>query len=66
MGFHPCPIEPGDWSDGPYDSDLPVCEECEGEGVVHVDSDTAHDLEGTCPKCGGSGVIDVPDEEDFY
>lgn len=60
MGFHPCPIEPDDWANGPnYDEGN--CRECDGTGEV-IDS---NDQEQTCPECGGSGFVQEPYEDDM-
>lgn len=48
MGYHGCPIEPSDWSDGPdYEEN---CRNCEGTGVIGDNDDT-------CPDCDGSGFV---------
>lgn len=64
MGLHLCPIEPDDWSNGPGDPWGDECSECDGAGVVIVDGPAAHDMEATCPRCGGSGYVDPPHFDD--
>ena len=53
MGYHHCPIEPSDWSDGPDDGD--VCERCYGDGLD--DEETGE----PCRDCGGSGYKPLGD-----
>jgi hypothetical protein len=53
MGYHHCPIEPSDWSEGP--NEPPECPECNGE---------CEDAEGrSCSRCGGMGYLI---DDDFY
>lgn len=59
MGLHLCPIEPNDWSDGPYDSSS-ECEACDCTGI-NVDQ---FDIFEPCEECGGKGYIDY--EESYY
>ena len=56
VGFHSCPIEPSDWTDGPCDLEGD-CPKCEGTGTVCGDNDLS-DEEKTCDKCGGSGFLE--------
>lgn len=50
MGYHHCPIEPSDWSDGP--DYPPECPECCGEGKVDEDAGQV------CDVCGGLGYLE--------
>lgn len=52
MGYHHCPIEPPDWSDGP-DYAEGDCPDCDGTGLIDKDDDLDH----TCPTCDGSGFL---------
>lgn len=60
MGYHHCPIEPSDWSDGPNDEW--ECPECCGEGTVDEDAGQQ------CDRCGGLGYLedDGPDPAECY
>lgn len=49
MGYHHCPIEPSDWTDGPDDWQ---CDRCCGDGFE--DEETGE----PCRKCGGSGWLE--------
>ena len=61
MGVHFCPIEPDDWSNGPDCG--PECRECEGTGEICVNNGDDRDVTETCPRCGGSGFVDLGDYE---
>jgi hypothetical protein len=68
MGYHHCPIEPSDWSDGPnYEEGN--CPDCDGLGTVSCNCDDrgcskCADGERTCEGCDGSGFLDPPDFDD--
>lgn len=51
MGFHGCPIEPNDWTDGPDYLEGDDCEHCGGTGFEDEDAGV------TCEHCEGQGVI---------
>ncbi len=60
MGFHSCPIEPDDWTNGPSYLDGEDCDECAGTGTVPDEDGFEH----TCEECNGAGWIG-PDEPDY-
>lgn len=61
MGYHHCPIEPNDWSDGPDDDGGP-CPDCV-DGVVNrevmqIDGIDYPAIDNQqCETCEGTGVI---------
>lgn len=61
MGYHHCPIEPSDWSDGPDDEGEP-CPDCV-DGVVNREAmridgiDYPAIVDQRCETCEGNGVI---------
>ena len=60
MGYHHCPIEPSDWSDGPdeYVYSYEECQTCYGTGTETDDNN----VERTCPSCEGTGGV----ESDYF
>lgn len=50
MGYHHCPIEPSDWSDGPNDDW--ECPRCNGEGLEFGETNPE-----PCMRCGGLGYL---------
>ncbi len=67
MGYHRCPIEPNDWSDGPDYDEQNECPDCV-QGRVNRDAMTIDGIEfpaiydEKCETCDGSGVI----EKDYW
>lgn len=67
MGYHRCPIEPSDWSDGPNDPEPVDCPDCEGTGrfsrdecvVDGIHYPAIHGKE--CDTCDGTGGVDPPE-----
>ena len=74
MGYHHCPIEPSDWSDGPDDENQ-ICPDCE-EGKVNREAMTIDGIGypaivgQRCETCDGQGFIEIepyePDWDDCY
>jgi DnaJ-class molecular chaperone len=61
MSLHLTPNEPDDIAYGPSDPEGEECPNCEGTGMINVDSDDCHDAEKTCPSCGGTGFVEPPE-----
>lgn len=57
MGYHHCPIEPSDWSNGPNDDD--ECPACGGDGWEDEDNHIA------CLRCHGHGFLMGDDQPDY-
>ena len=62
MGFHPCPIEPDDWSNGPNDPIGRECMTCEGTGMINDENGE----EKTCPSCHGDGEVPYDPDDDEW
>ena len=59
MSFHPCPIEPDDWANGPHED--PECRHCEGTGEIINENGQQQ----TCSYCKGSGFADDYDGDNY-
>ncbi len=73
MGFHGCPIEPSDWSDGPDYDEGDCCPDCDGGRVnreaMTIDGIYFHAIfDQKCETCDGQGFLEPhePDYLDLY
>ncbi len=68
MGYHHCPIEPSDWSNGPDDDSSEECPDCDSGRVnrpeITVDGITYPPIvDQKCETCDGNGFIEPSDYE---
>ena len=70
MGYHGCPIEPSDWSDGPDDGEYRECPDCV-EGRVNREAMTIDGIaypaivDEKCETCDGSCFVETY-EPDYW
>jgi len=59
MSFHPCPIEPWDWGNGPDEPEPKDCPDCEDGWITNEVG-----VKEQCKRCEGEGFY-YPDPSDY-